>query len=88
MFLQFWNLFNSKAYGTNKSALNFKNCRSFLFIVGLIFVGQLTIIYLGGKFFNVVPLEIDDLLKIIVATSSVMILGELLRYIRKISFKI
>ena len=82
VFLQFWNLFNAKAYGTNKSAWSLKNCGSFLFIVALIFVGQLAIIYLGGEFFNVVPLEIDDLLKIIVATSSVMILGEIIRFIR------
>lgn len=82
VFLQFWNLFNAKAYGTNKSAWNLKNCQSFLFIVALIFVGQLAIIYLGGEFFNVVPLEIDDLLKIIAATSSVMIIGEIVRFLR------
>ena len=82
VFLQFWNLFNAKAYGTNKSAWSLKNCGSFLFIVALIFVGQLAIIYLGGEFFNVVPLELDDLLKIIVVTSSVMIIGEAIRFIR------
>ena len=82
VFLQFWNLFNAKAYGTNKSAWELKGCSSFLFIVALIFVGQLAIIYLGGEFFNVVPLEIDDLLKIIVVTSSVMIIGEVIRFIR------
>lgn len=85
VFLQFWNLFNAKAYGTNKSALNLKNCGSFLFIVALIFIGQLAIIYLGGQFFDVVPLELDDLLKIIVATSSVMIVGELVRFFKKLS---
>lgn len=82
VFLQFWNLFNAKAYGTNKSALNMKNCGSFLFIVFVILVGQLAIIYLGGEFFNVVPLEFDDLLKIITATSSVMIIGEIIRLVR------
>ena len=82
VFLQFWNLFNAKAYGTNKSAWNMKNCSSFLFIVAVIFVGQLAIIYLGGEFFNVVPLELDDLLKIIIATSSVMIIGEVVRLVR------
>lgn len=85
VFLQFWNLFNAKAYGTNKSAFNLKNCKGFLFIVALIFVGQLAIIYLGGQFFDVVPLELDDLLKIIVGTSSVMIIGELVRFIKKLS---
>lgn len=82
VFLQFWNLFNAKAYGTNKSAWDLKGCSSFLFIVALIFIGQLAIIYLGGEFFNVVPLEPDDLLKIVAATSIVMILGEIVRLIR------
>ena len=82
VFLQFWNLFNAKAYGTNKSAWNLKDCGSFLLIVALIFVGQLAIIYLGGEFFNVVPLKIEDLLKIIVSTSSVMIIGEIIRFVR------
>ena len=82
VFLQFWNLFNAKAYGTNKSAWDLKGCSSFLFIVAMILVGQLAIIYLGGEFFNVLPLEIDDLLKIIVVTSSVMIIGEVIRFIR------
>ena len=48
----------------------------------MILVGQLAIIYLGGEFFNVVPLEFDDLLKIITATSSVMIIGEIIRLVR------
>lgn len=82
VFLQFWNLFNAKAYGTNKSAWNMKDCGSFVFIVILIFVGQLAIIYLGGEFFNMVPLEFDDLVKIIASTSLVMIIGEIIRYVR------
>ena len=82
VFLQFWNLFNAKAYGTNKSAWDLKGCSSFLFIVALIFIGQLAIIYLGGEFFNVVPLEPDDLLKIVAVTSIVMIIGEIVRLIR------
>ena len=60
-----------------------KNCGSFLFIVAVILIGQLAIIYLGGEFFNVVPLELDDLLKIIIATSSVMVIGEIIRQVRR-----
>lgn len=83
VFLQFWNLFNAKAYGTNKSAWNLKNCGSFLFVVALIFFGQIVIIYIGGDFFNMVSLELDDLLKIIIATSSVMVIGEFIRLFRR-----
>lgn len=59
-----------------------KNCGSFLFIAAVIFVGQLAIIYLGGEFFNVAPLELDDLLKIIATTSGVLVFGEMIRFIR------
>ena len=83
VFLQFWNLFNAKAYGTDKSAWNFKGCRGFLVILAVILLGQIAIVYLGGAFFNVEPLELDDLLKIIVVTSAVMLIGELVRAIRK-----
>lgn len=88
VFLQFWNLFNAKAYGTNGSAWNMKNCGGFVFIVALIFIGQLAIVYLGGEFFNVVPLEFDDLMKIIVGTSSVMIIGEIIRLVRNVKLKL
>lgn len=83
VFLQFWNLFNAKTYGTNKSTLDFRDCGSFLFIVCLIFIGQLLIIYLGGNFFNLVPLKITDLVKIIIITSSVIIIGEIIRYSKR-----
>lgn len=83
VFLQFWNLFNAKAYGTNKSAWELKDSGGFLFIIALIFIGQLALIYLGGRFFNVVPLEADDLLKVILSTSSVMIIGEIIRLARR-----
>ena len=82
VFLQFWNLFNAKAYGTNKSAWTLKDCRGFIIIAGIILIGQLDIIYIDGRFFNVVPLELDDLLKVVIGTSSVMIIGEIVRFIR------
>lgn len=82
VFLQFWNLFNAKAYGTNKSAWTLKDCRGFIIIAGIILIGQLDIIYIDGRFFNVVPLEFDDLLKVVIGTSSVMIIGEIVRFIR------
>ena len=51
----------------------------------MILLGQVVIVYLGGAFFNVEPLELDDLLKIIVVTSAVMLIGELVRAIRKVA---
>ncbi|MBP3730689.1 MAG: calcium-translocating P-type ATPase, PMCA-type [Mailhella sp.] len=77
--LQFWNMFNARAYATGESAFHFKGCGAFLFISALIFFGQIAIISIGGRFFNVVPLSIADWMFIIVATSPVLLVGEAAR---------
>ena len=41
--LQFWNLFNARAFLTGKSAFNLRGCKEFLFIAALIFFGQILI---------------------------------------------
>ena len=53
--LQFWNMFNARAYLTGQSAFHFKQCKSFLFILLVILVGQILIVTLGGQMFNVTP---------------------------------
>ncbi len=83
IFLQFWNMFNAKAYATRRSALHFKGCGEFLFIAALIFFGQILIVTVGGAFFNVVPLPLTDWIVIIAATSPVLWIGELLRLLHK-----
>lgn len=79
VFLQFWNLFNARAYATGRSALHFKGNAGFTFIVLAIFVGQIAIVELGREFFNVVPLKFTDWAIIIGSTSLVLWVGELLR---------
>lgn len=81
--LQFWNMFNAKAFATGKSALHFKDCKGFLTIAALIFFGQLLIVNLGGAMFNVTPLNIIDWLLIVGATSVVLWIGEIMRIIKK-----
>lgn len=82
--LQFWNLFNAKAFMTGESALkNMRHSKEFLFIVLLVFFGQILIVQFGGRMFNVVPLSLTMWLTIIAATSPVFIIGELVRMIRK-----
>lgn len=83
VFLQFWNLFNAKAFSTGKSALHFKNCGSFLLIVTLILGGQILIVELGRNFFNVTPLKFLDWIIIIGCTSIVLWIGELIRLCKK-----
>ncbi len=82
--LQFWNLFNAKAFLTGRSAFHrLSECREFLFIVLLIFAGQLLIVQFGGRMFSVTPLTLTDWLLIVVCTSSVFLLGELARLVKK-----
>lgn len=79
IFLQFWNMFNAKAFATHRSALHFKNCGEFLTIALFILVGQVVIVTIGGRFFNVVPLSLTDWVIIIGSTSLVLWVGEILR---------
>ena len=81
VFLQFWNMFNARAFATGKSALNFDGCGGFLLIALVIFGGQIFIVSLGGKFFNVTPLSLGDWLIVVGATSLVLWIGELWRYV-------
>lgn len=78
--LQFWNMFNAKAYMTGCSA--FKGLLSdytFLAVCALIVVGQILIVSFGGTMFNVVPLSFESWLQITIATSVVLWVGEIVR---------
>ncbi|MDR1674888.1 MAG: calcium-translocating P-type ATPase, PMCA-type [Tannerella sp.] len=82
--LQFWNMFNAKAFMTGKSAFSYlSKCKGFLSIAAVILAGQWLIVTVGGKMFNVVPLKPVDWGIIIGATSAVLWIGELLRMVRK-----
>ena len=82
--LQFWNMFNAKAFMAKKSAFyKIQNCKGFLSIALVIFVGQIVIVELGGKMFNVTHLHPADWITIIIATAAVMVVGEINRLVRK-----
>lgn len=81
VFLQFWNMFNARAFATGRSALHFKGCGGFLFIAAVILVGQILIVSIGGPFFSVVPLAMIDWVVIIGSTSIVLWIGEIYRLI-------
>ncbi len=83
VFLQFWNMFNARAFESGRSAFHFKGCSGFVMIAALILVGQIVIVSIGGQFFNVVPLKAVDWAIIIGATSLVLWIGELIRLFRK-----
>lgn len=83
VFLQFWNMFNARAFETGRSAFHFKDCEGFGLIALFILFGQILIVSIGGEFFNVVPLKAIDWVIIIGGTSLVLWIGELLRLFRK-----
>ena len=84
VFLQFWNMFNARAYMTHRSAFHLKGCGEFALIALFIFAGQILIIQFGGQFFNVIPLTFTDWLTIIVGTSVVLWAGELSRLLSRL----
>lgn len=81
--MQFWNMFNAKAYLSKRDFFHFKNCNSFLFIAALILVGQVFIVSFGGKMFDVTPIQLQDWFGIIVSTSLVLIIGEVTRFVKR-----
>ncbi len=82
--LQFWNMFNARAFETGNSALQLRHCGEFLMIAAIIFVGQIFIVTFGGEFFSVTPLRFSDWIIITCATSLVLWTGELCRLFKRI----
>ena len=87
VFMQFWNIFNAKAYHTGQSALKGlldKDVRrGFGATLLIIALGQVFIVTFGGEMFNVVPVPWMDWLIIIAGTSIILWIGELERLIVK-----
>ena len=76
--LQFWNMFNAKAFMTGKSALaSLTQSTGFLFIALVIILGQWLIVSIGGEMFNVTPLQLVDWVIIIGCTSIVFWVREI-----------
>ncbi len=82
--LQFWNMFNAKAFMTGKSAFAslFKS-GGFVVIALAILFGQWVIVTFGGSMLSVVPLKWEDWGIIIGVTSIVLWIGEIRRLIEK-----
>lgn len=88
--LQFWNLFNAKAFMTGNSAfkgLSWKNTKLFIIIAGVILGGQILMTETPGlqEMFNVAQggLKVVDWVIIIVATSFVLWIGEIVRLLKR-----
>lgn len=82
--LQFWNMFNAKAFGTHISTFKdiIKN-KTFLLVAGIILLGQYLIVTFGNGMFSVIPLSWNDWGIIIVSTSVVLWTREIFRLLIK-----
>ncbi len=85
VFLQFWNLFNAKAFHTGKSGFSnpTRTFGGFELALVIILIGQFLIITIGGEMFSVEPLKWQDWLICFIGTSPVIIIGELIRFLKK-----
>ncbi len=75
VFLQFWNLFNARAFESGHTAFHdARHSLVFFATLAVILIGQIAIVYVGGAMFNVCAISPRDMLIIVGATSPVMIL--------------
>ena len=82
--LQFWNLFNAKALGSNRSAFrHFFQDKGMQLVLLLVLAGQWLIVTFGGEMFRTQPLSLKEWAIIIGSTSLVLWTGELYRAVRR-----
>lgn len=88
VFLQFWNLFNVRVFGTNHSTFNgLFESQTFWLVALLIGIGQFFIVQYGGQVFRCVPLSLTSWIEIIAYTSIVLWLGEGVRLVQRLKTK-
>lgn len=86
--IQFWNLFNAKALGSNHTAFrHFSHDNGMLLVVGIILLGQWLIVTFGGEMFRTEPLSWKEWGVIIASTSIVLWIGELWRTLKRLRRK-
>lgn len=82
--LQFWNLFNAKAFASGKSAFDELNkSTGFVIVLLIILTGQLLIVEFGGDVFRTIPIKLIDWVIIIFSTSTVVWIGEIVRIVNR-----
>lgn len=88
VFLQFWNLFNAKAFHSEGSAFKGLFRKDVIAGFGLalfvIVAGQLLIVSFGGDMFHVQVMNVKDWLYIVLGTMPVFVIGEAMRAIKKL----
>ena len=86
--LQWWNLFNAKSLGSSHSAFHgFFEDKGLMIVLLIILVGQWVIVTYGGRMFRTEPLTAETWGWIILCTSPVMIIGELMRAVSRLKHR-
>ena len=86
--IQFWNLFNAKSLGSNRTAFrHFLKDKGMILVLALVLVGQCLIVTFGGEMFRTVPLSLTEWLVIIGATSIILWVGEIWRAFKRLLAK-
>jgi len=84
VFLQFWNMFNARAFELHRSVFSdFRGCREFFLILAAIAIGQWFIVETGGAIFRTESLSVRDWTIVIGSTSLFAFGGELIRLLRR-----
>ncbi len=78
VFIQFWNMLNARAFATGKWAFNnMEDSKVFWAVALVIFVGQIALVQFFSPLFNCAPLDMNTWLWVILGTSPVFVLGQL-----------
>lgn len=78
VFLQFWNMLNARSFATGKWVFNnIEDSKVFWSVAAVIFVGQIAIVQCCSPLFNCAPLALSDWLWVILGTSPVLVIGQL-----------
>ena len=83
VFMQFWNMLNARTFATGKWAFNnMEDSKVFWSVAIIIFVGQIVLVQFCPLLFNCAPLSISTWIAIILGTSPVFILGQLVAMVK------
>lgn len=83
--LQFWNLFNVRVFGQNRSIFSgLLSSPAFIGICLIIFIGQILIVQFGGNIFRTEPLSIETWLEIVCFTAVIPVCRELFYWTKKL----
>lgn len=86
--LQFWNMFNARAFGTTDSAFKGLNkSYGMVFIILAILGGQFLIVQFGGAVFRTEPLDLMTWAVLIATSSVVLWVGEIIRLVQRLKYR-